>query len=357
MRLSTSSSNPAAFSEKHIRAILLGLLIGIFLILIVENILRFKGASPNVRDTPELWASQRARASSLGKDALILVGSSRIQLDLDLDALDKHTDMKPVQLAIDGSPYLQVLENLAKDESVTGTVLISTTLPKFFPGDNSMRVNKWIAVYENEYRNLWSPAREQMMAAWLQSVSALYANIIPLDKLFSILINQTKFRKNYLETFPSRERSADYSLVRMPDFYMRRVERELGLPLPEGPFDSYDNYRDTVISLARENYKEFNVDEKRLRKIKSAIKKLKNRGASVIFTKLPMSGLIESIADIRYPEALWKRIVSELEVEFIDYKHHPELLYQLPDGSHLDKTQKTEFTERFARVLMQKNIL
>ena len=144
----TFSFDPDLTSDKHIKAILLGVLIGTLLILATENLIRFKGGAPDVRDTPELWASQRARASSLGEDALILVGSSKIQLDLDLGILAKATGLKPVQLAIDGSPYLEVLENLANDKSVTGTVLISTTLRKLFSGSNAMRVNKWIDVYD-----------------------------------------------------------------------------------------------------------------------------------------------------------------------------------------------------------------
>lgn len=356
MPLSTFSFDPDMASEKHIKSILFGMLIGIFLILLAENLLRFKGAMPDVRDTPELWASQRARASSFGDDALILVGSSRIQLDLDLDVLAKATGMKPVQLAIDGSPYLEVLENLSRDKSITGTVLISTTLLKLLPGIDASRVNKWIGIYENKYRNLWYPAKEQLLKAKMQSVSALYANLIPLEVLIPLLFNDKKKLRNiFLKTWPDRERDADFSLVKMPEYYMRRVERELGHPLPEEAYISYDSFQDSVISITKEYYSEFNVDTKRFRRIKAAIARLKKRGAEVIIVRFPLSGLIESISDIRYPKPLWDKAVSGLGVRIIDYRDYPELAYQLPDGSHLDKTQKSEFTHRFTRVLLQEN--
>jgi len=351
----TFSFDPDLTSDKHIKAILLGVLIGTLLILATENLIRFKGGEPDVRDTPELWASQRARASSLGEDALILVGSSKIQLDLDLGILAKATGLKPVQLAIDGSPYLDVLENLANDKSVTGTVLISTTLRKLFSGSNAMRVNKWIDVYENKYKNLWYPKREQRIKAWLQSVSALYANIIPLEDLIPLLFNnKKKLREVYLKTLPSRERNADYSLVDMPSFYIHRVERNLGYPLPEEAYTSYDSFRDAVINIAKEHYSEFYADPKKLRRIKDAIKKLKNRRVKVIIARFPSSGLIELISGIRYPKQLWDKVVSGLGVMVIDYRDYPELAYQLPDGSHLDKTQKPQFTRDFTRVLLQK---
>jgi len=355
MPSSTFSFDPDMTSERHTRAILLGLLMGVFLVLIAENVIRYKGGEADVRDTAELWASQRARASSIGKDALILVGSSKIQLDLDLDILAKATGLKPVQLAIDGSPYLEVLENLAVDKSITGTVLISTTLPKLSPGIDAMRVNKWIDVYENNYNNLWYPKREQLIKAWLQSVSALYANITPLEDLISTVFgNKNKLGGVYLKTSPSRERNADYSLVDMPGFYMRRVERNLGYPLPEEAYASYDSFRDSVINAAKENYSEFSTDPKKLRRIKAAIEKLKYRGVDVIIARFPLSGLVESISDIRYPRKLWNKVVSDLGVRVIDYRDYPELVYQLPDGSHLDKTQKPQFTRDFTGILLLK---
>lgn len=357
MPSSTSSFDPEMASDKQTKAILLGLLFGMLLILAVENLIRIKGGEANVRDTAELWASQRARASSIGDDALILVGSSRIQLGLDLGVLAKTTGMIPVQLAIDGSPNLEVLENLANDKSITGTILVSTSLRLLFPIKNSMRVNKWIGVYEDKYRNLWFPEKEQLIKAKLQSVSALYANIVPLEVLIPLLFDSNKnLRKFYLKTSPNRERDADYSLVEMPDFYMRRVVRKLGYPLPAEAYNSYDSFQDSVISIAKGNYSEFNTDPKRSRRIKSAIEKFKNRGVEVIITRLPLSGLVESISDIRYPRALWDKVVSDLEVRVIDYRDYPELAYQLPDGSHLDITQKAEFTDRFASILLQNDI-
>lgn len=356
MPLSTFNSNPEMTSGKHTKAILFGLLMGMFLILIAENFLRFKGGEPGVRDTAELWASQRDRASSIGDDALILVGSSRVQLGLDLGVLAKETGMTPIQLAIDGSPNLEVIENLANDETVTGTVLISTSLRLLFPSKNAIRIKQWIDVYEKKYRNLWFPEKEQLLKAKLQSVSALYASIIPLDILIPLLFNEKKSLRNvYLKTLPSRERNADYSLVDMPGFYIRRVERTLGHPLPEEAYKSYDSFQESVISVTKVKYSKFNADSKRLRRIKTAIEKFKKRGVEVIIIRFPLSGLVESISDIRYPKAQWDKVVSGLGVATIDYRDYPQLVYQLPDGAHLDKTQKSEFTQRFARILLEKD--
>src|SRR5688500_4934030 len=65
----------------------------------IEVGLRLRGYSPTVQDSPQLWSRFRSAASSAPADSLILVGSSRIQLDVDLDVLQRETGRLPLQLA------------------------------------------------------------------------------------------------------------------------------------------------------------------------------------------------------------------------------------------------------------------
>lgn len=353
MPSSISSFDPGTVTRKHASLILLGLLAGLLLILALENVLRLKGAEPNVKDTAELWASERARASALGKDALILVGSSRIQLDLDLALLEEMTGLKPVQLAIDGSPYLEVLEHLADDPEVTGTILISTTLLKLVPGKYNRRVNDWISTYDTEYRGLWSPRFEQRLTAGLQSVSTLYANSLPIEELIKRLVKQGDMPKIFLKTYPSRERDADYSLVRMPDYYLMRVQRNLGHTVPPSAYVSIEAYREAILGITRDNYRKFSIDPSKYRRIRMAVESLQGRGAKVVISRFPQSGLIEEMTEIRYPKQLWQSVVNDFDAYIIDYRDFPELHFELPDGSHLDKTQKPAFTREFSRILVE----
>ena len=64
---------------------------------------------------------------------------------------------------------------------------------------------------------------------------------------------------------------------------------------------------------------------------------------------------MESISDIGYPKILWDDIVSDLGVRMIDYRDYPGLAYQFTDGTHFDKTQKPEFTQRFDMILLEKD--
>ena len=84
-------------------------------IAMMEAVLSLRGFRPTAVDDEPTWILQRHRASTLGPRALILVGASRIQIGIDIDALRDVTGLEPVQLAIDGSSFTLVLKELAAD--------------------------------------------------------------------------------------------------------------------------------------------------------------------------------------------------------------------------------------------------
>ena len=105
------------------------------------------GFHPGLADSPSMWARQRARVDTLGSRALVLVGNSRMQNDTDVDTLRRETGLEPVQLATGGSSFLPVLEGLAADPGVTGTVLVN-----FEAGDLARPPQDDMAAsYEREY--------------------------------------------------------------------------------------------------------------------------------------------------------------------------------------------------------------
>ena len=82
---------------------------------------RAAGYRPTLNDTPDLWAEAR---SSVKPDSLVLLGTSRMLFDVDLDLVEKELGQRPVQLSIVGSSPFPILADLASDESFRGTVLL-----------------------------------------------------------------------------------------------------------------------------------------------------------------------------------------------------------------------------------------
>ncbi len=92
---------------------------------------------------------ERARASSLGERAVILIGASRMQTAIDLDVLRVRTKQEPVQLAIDASSFIPIRAGLAKDPAIRGTVIVSfmdSTLT--MPQDQKSIADRYQSMYE-----------------------------------------------------------------------------------------------------------------------------------------------------------------------------------------------------------------
>jgi len=305
-------------------------------------------------DSKELWAAQRVRASALGQNALITVGASRIQLGLDLEILESELHLTPVQLAIDGTNCLPVLEDLAADSSISGTIVVSLTTASITKPAQRLQSTEWVEYYKREYRGLFSPTVEKLLNSELKSLSIIYSSGIPLPYLLNIAAGREPVpNKFYLVTNAQRERDADYTLVQQPKFYLDRVRRHLGhdvVDLGGGPAQEVEIIRASIPS--KSNQKLQPADVAHLNKL---TQQLMQRGARVIFVRFPSSGLVWEIDQAVAPkENYWDQFAKYAIAPTIHFMDYPELQYQLADGSHLDQRQKQAFTHSLAEIIRQK---
>ena len=354
MHLSTSSSNDR-LPDANWGIIWLGVLGAIlFVILFFESHIRSLGWSPSVVDSPDLWIEQRKRATTLGEKALILVGASRMQLDMDLEVLREETRLEPVQLAIDGTSYFPVLENLANDPQITGTVLVSVNaynMHKGTPTDTSVR---WVNAYEKR-RDQWvEPYRlvNNKIKAWLNNSLVTHLQGAKPYTVISKLGFSKESAGNYLITHANRSRDADYKKVKMPNFYAARLQRHFGKPVTNKAktFEAFfATYKKAIAALPMADYSEFS---KNLENLIQVSKKLEAHGANVIFIRFPTDKLVWEIDNKRYPKAsFWRKIEEKhpSSIHFLDYQELEKFI--APDGSHLDYRNKSKFTRSLVKVL------
>ena len=79
-----------------------------------------QGAVPGYHNSNAEWAQQRRRIDAGEGDKTVLVGSSRILFDVQLPVWERVTGERPIQLAIEGTSPVPVLEDLADDPNFTG---------------------------------------------------------------------------------------------------------------------------------------------------------------------------------------------------------------------------------------------
>lgn len=94
----------------------------------------FRGAGhrPMVIDSMLLWSQCRGQVYRAGHKAVVLLGSSRLQLAFDTETFrQRFPDYDVVQLAVGGSPPIATLRDLANDVGFKGIVLCSMMAASF----------------------------------------------------------------------------------------------------------------------------------------------------------------------------------------------------------------------------------
>jgi hypothetical protein len=326
---------------------------------VTELALARRGFAPTVNDTEARWLKERERASALGPRALVLVGASRIQLGIDLGVLRRQTGLEPVQLAIDGSSYVPILQGLAADESIRGTVILDLMPgPVSFDAQPTGRSVHYQARYEAlaSQRMQWPTYRtsDAWLAEGIRSGLINYADgARPWDTLVNRLLNANA-TPQYLSTFADRSRRADYQRVNMPDFYLGRVLRHVGTPVEidyDQPADRVDQQLAAYIRRMKPRPDSLQT-AKGIIDLQNAVSAIQSRGGKVFILNMPTSGLVREADSRRFPRALyWDRMTAATTATAINWEDHPRLSgFVCPDGSHLDTRDVAAFTSALVAV-------
>jgi len=298
-----------------------------------ESLVRAGALPPaGVIDSPELWARHRERASTLGDDAIVLVGASRMQMGIDQAVLAERTGKVPVQLSITSSPFMPVLEHLAADESVTGTVVVSFHPANFLMDPAESPASRWLEEYDRTHGGaasvFYQPVENRLRSGLWRALESLGEGRRPQQVLLG------SGTADYIETLPDRTQRADYSKIDAGLAYQRRLD----VWLARG-----DVALDEVADL-----------DERIDRLAAAVDRLRSRGARVAFVRFPSSRRIKEIDDIRHPrDAIWDRVAGRVDATFIHAHDYPTLSgFNLPDGVHIDTADQATFTAALADILV-----
>lgn len=326
----------------------------IIFVAVMELRLAAKGFRPSIVDSERLWSHERSRARALGERALIVIGGSRIQLGMDLDVLRQKTGLEPVQLAIDGSPPLPILEGLANDSKIRGIIIVDYYDHFLHPASSDDRAKQ----YEKNFVRLDHSSQfldYETMEGYLtsqvrQSLRSYADGATPLASLMTRIFVRYA-TPQYLITLPNRSRMADYRKVPMPDFYYQRVIRNLGQQSIDIPQRStYNDVKAILEEKINQLQPSSNTDYlSQLGELEKMIQEIHKRQGRVLFVVIPSSGLVREIERKRFPRSLfWNQLVSQTSAKTVHFEDFSSLnSFVCPDGSHLDYRDRAAFTTAF----------
>lgn len=298
-----------------------------------EYLARAAGLGPALVDNKTLWADTRHRLNKHGSDAIVLLGGSRMHRAVDVRTMSSHFERPVFQLAVEGSSYLPVLEDLAVDPRISGTIIISITPALTFNRELTQLDNGRQASYvEYQRSQSFTHRLEQSLTLFLQRHLAIRSPLAQPVKVVAEWQDSGAWPVPHYQTI-FRDRVVHIDLDRNPadqdDDILAVVYDQHAAPYSTAEFAPFVDYTATLVDM------------------------LNRKGAEVIFVRLPSAGAIRTLERRLFPQQdFWDVLASNVKATFVHFDEHPQLDgFVSRDGSHTDSSKIVEFTTRLSNVL------
>lgn len=290
------------------------------------------------------WAVERRKLESGEHDGIVIIGSSRILFDTDLDVWEELTGRRPLQLALVGTNPRPVLVRLAEESAFNGLVVVGVTPDLYF-----MDRFSYIPQYEGVL-DFWreeSPSERVghriglFISQHLAFLDEAY-RLAPLIERIDIP-DRPEVRRPYFDVWKLAETSADRQHRLWPrletDVRLRDHARQVW-----GPFDGNRPAPESVARAIEESQK--------------AVKTIRARGGDVVFVRAPSAGLYYESENAGIPRArTWDKLLAETGAFGIHFEDYPEMQgLEVPEWSHLSRESATRFTRAYVGVLRERYV-
>lgn len=298
---------------------------------------RAYGAQPSYRNSNGQWAQQRRRIDTGEGGKTVLIGSSRVLFDVQLPVWEKLAGERPIQLALEGTSSVLMLEDLAADPNFTGRLLVGVAPDLFFSGF-AYRGDA-LAYYHKQ-------SLTQRSGNWL-SMHLLEPYFAFDDPDFALA---TVVKRQAWPLRPGMRQSTDVRKLRVsdadrnthiwskvetdPDY--RALARSIWAQRFSGPPPPN---MDTPTKLRA-------VIDTQIQRAVVAVAKLRARSVQVLFVRPPSAGRYLAFENQVFPRAqTWDVLLKRTGVPGIHFQDYPELQgYNLPEWSHLAAADAQRFT-------------
>ena len=316
------------------RVVLLALAILVLGLISWEWYWRSYGGVASYRNSDAQWAIERRRIDRGEGHKTVIVGSSRMLFDVQLPVWERLAGERPIQLALEGTTPVPVMEELAADPDFTGRLLVGVAPDLFFTGFEYRGTA--FKVYRKE-----TPAERAgqwlsmvLLEPWLAYYEQDFA-------LMTVLKRQSWPRRDSVPMYESvrklsvseRDRSTRmWHKVADDSAYAAMARRiwaqDFDAPLPGGPGDALKTQREQITRAVK------------------AVKALQARGLEVIFIRPPSDGRYLEYENRLFPRAeTWDVLLAESGAPGIHFEDHAALQgYRLPEWSHLSADEADRFT-------------
>jgi hypothetical protein len=289
-------------------------------------------------DSKAHWAVERRKIAAGDYDDVVVIGSSRILFDTNLDVWKEMTGRRPIQLALAGTNPRPFLTDFAADPDFKGLLVVGVT-PDIFFGD-WLGIGLFAGVLD--YWKDQSPSERfghqagLFLSRHLAFLDSSYTLTALVDQVN--LQNRGEIVRPNLDVWKVWETTDDRQT-----FLWRGIEDNEHLReharLAWGPFDGKPMDEEAIARACKE--------------AADAVKKIRARGGEVVFIRAPSAGLYYEHELHSAPRArTWDRLLLETGAYGIYFDDYPEMRgLEVPEWSHLSRDSAKKFTRAYVGVL------
>ena len=289
-------------------------------------------------DSKAHWAVERRKIAAGNFDDVVIIGSSRILFDTNLDVWRELTGRRPIQLALAGTNPRPFLKDFADDADFKGLLIVGVA-PDIFFGD-------WLGIPAfSGVLDYWkdeSPSERfgHQAGLFLSRHLAFLDSDYTLTKLIDQvnLPNRGEIVRPYLDVWKVWQTTDDRQTFLWSGILDNERLREHAR-LVWGPFDGKAMDPEGIARACKE--------------AAEAVKKIRARGGEVVFIRSPSAGLYYEHEQRAAPRArTWDRLLKETGSFGIFFDDYPEMRgLEVPEWSHLSRDSAVKFTRAYVNVL------
>ena len=293
-------------------------------------------ATPGYRNSAGAWAEQRARINAGEGDATVLVGTSRLLFDVQLPVWERLAGTRPIQLSLEGTSPLPVLEDLADDPDFTGRVVVDVTPGLFFSG-YALRGD---AVQHYRQRGPSQRSGHWLSKHVLESRLAFYDPDFALPK---VVRRQAWPARPGMRTWTDVRKlmvlGPDRNAHMWPrvetDAQYRALARSIWAEGLEGPLPGMDTLQKKSAAI-----------EAQIARTLKALDKLRARGVRIVFVRPPSGGRLHAHEEQHLPRAqTWDVLLARSGLPGVHFEDHAGMRgLDLPEWSHLSAADARRYT-------------
>lgn len=310
---------------------------------------RSQGFYPTIDDDKDLWAVQRSKVEKATDQDVLLTGSSRILFDIQLDAWERETGRRPIQLAYVGSSPLPVFHDIVENTDFKGTIVVGVTPGLFFSTTNP-KANPW--------ESPQSRVDHYHKRTYAQRLNHILS--LPLQESFAFLSEDQGIDGLKLKELLGKIQIGNRIPNDMPPFHeFGEIARDRNLKMKDIVVRD-TAYANSIIRVWMFFGKDAPPPDKEatMAFFLKDLEKFKARGGNVILVRCPSSGGLREGEKMRLPRSeFWDDLVQKAQVKSYHFEDYEQLKFECPEWSHLSAADAEIFTTELVKIILKDNAL